>query len=237
MQRNWRNYIAIAVGLAVVYGGAAVIGQTVRAGRASVVEAPATAVGKGTGTKLELPVRGTVPVTLTVFEDPRSPQSKEFAQKYAATFSRLLASGQAQIDYRLVTQSDEAYGGSGAKEAAAAAACTQDQGRFTAFMDQVWQHQPTPGTDGLKDRKLLTDLAKKAGKVDIGAFKLCVDRDERKGWVDLSQSEYAKAGLGDVPIVQINGQTLPAPTTQLTPAKLTTLVGKEAQRIATAAAP
>ncbi|MEU4850037.1 DsbA family protein [Streptomyces gilvosporeus] len=229
--------MVIAVGLAAVLGGAAAVGQVVRGGRASTVEAPNNAVGVGSGTKLDLPVRPTVPVTLTVFEDPRSPQSKTFAQGYAATFSRLLASGQVQINYRLVTQSDEKYGGSGAKEAAAAAACAQDQGRLTAFMDQVWQHQPAPGDDALKDRALLIKLAKKAKKIDHDGFKLCVDRDERTGWVAASQSEYAKAHLGDVPLIQLNGRTLPAPATQLTPAKLTTLVKKEAQRVIAAAAP
>ncbi|WP_241779992.1 DsbA family protein [Streptomyces natalensis] len=226
----------IAVGLAVVCGAAAAVGHGVRAGRASVVDAPTNAVGTGS-TKLELPVRPTVPVTLTVFEDPRSPQSKKFAQEYASTFSRLLASGQVQINYRLVTQSDAQYGGNGAKEAAAAAACAQDQGRFSAFMDQVWQHQPAPGNDALKDRELLTKLAKKAGKIEHDAFKLCVDRDERTGWVATSQSEYANAHLGDVPIIRLNGRTLPAPATQLTPAKLTGLVGKEARRVIAAAAP
>ncbi|WP_431999365.1 DsbA family protein [Streptomyces sioyaensis] len=236
-RRNWRLYGVTAVGLAVVCGVAAAVGQLVRAHEASAVEAPKYAVGSGGGTKLDLPVRPTVPVKLTVYEDPRSPQSRAFAQRYAATFSHLLASGQLQINYRLVTQSDKQYGGSGAKEAAAAAACAEDQGRFAQFMDQVWQHQPAPANDALKDRNLLWGLAKKAGKINHDAFTLCVDRGERNGWVAQSQSEFAAAGLGEAPVVQINGRSLPVPPAQLTPAKLTSLVHDEAQRVATAAAP
>ncbi|WP_260640297.1 DsbA family protein [Streptomyces angustmyceticus] len=225
------------MGLAVVCGAAGAVGQFARAHEATAVEAPEHAVGPAGGTKLDLPVRPTVPVTLTVYEDPRSPQSRAFAERYAATFSHLLASGQLQINYRLVTQSDKQYGGSGAQEAAAAAACAQDQGRFTAFMDQVWQHQPAPADDAFKDRNLLSDLAKKAGKINQDTFRLCVDRGQRKGWVAQSQSDFASAGLGEAPVVQINGRPLPVPTSQLTPGKLTSLVNKEAQHVAAAATP
>ncbi|MEW1654039.1 thioredoxin domain-containing protein [Streptomyces sp. NPDC093707] len=230
---NWRNYAVMAVGVVVVCGAAVVVGQFSRANEATTFEPPANAVGPTpTGEKLALPIRPTVPVTLTVYEDPRSPQSRTFAQQYSATFSQLLASGQAQINYRLVTQSDKTYGGSGAKEAAAAAACAQDQGRFRQFMDQVWANQPAPQQDGFKDRALLKKLAKKAGKIQHDTFDLCLDRDQRQGWVNKSQQDYANSGLGPVPVVQLNGQTLADPTTQLTPSKLAGLVSKEAQRVA-----
>ncbi|MFE7299607.1 DsbA family protein [Streptomyces sp. NPDC057579] len=234
---KWRTYTVTAVGLAVVCGAAVVVGQFSRASEATAFEAPSGAVGTSEATKLALPVKPTVPVTLTVYEDPRSPRSRDFAQQYATTFAQLLASGQAQIEYRLVTQSDKEYGGTGAKEAAAAAACAQDQGRFPEFMDQLWQRQPAPQTDGLKDRKLLKEIAKKAGKIQHDTFDLCLDRNQRQGWVKKSQDDYAAEGLGPVPVVQINGRTLADPTTQLTPGKLATLVAKEARQVAATAKP
>ncbi|MEV6565550.1 DsbA family protein [Streptomyces kronopolitis] len=236
-RRNWRLYGVAALGFALVCGVAATVGQIARAHQATAVSAPKGAVGHSGGTQLDLPVRPTVPVTLTVYEDPRSPQSREFAQRYADTLARLLASGQAQINYRLVTQSDKQYGGSGATEAAAAAACAQDQKRFAPFMDQIWRHQPAPAKDAFTDRKLLSDLAKKAGKINHDSFEMCVDRSDRKGWVARSQSEFAASGLGEVPVVEINGRPVPGSTAQLTPGKLSSLVHKEAQRVAAAAKP
>lgn len=236
-RRNWRLYGVTALGFALVCGVAATVGQVARAHEVTEVNAPTDAVGESGGTKLDLPVRPTVPVTLTVYEDPRSPQSREFAQRYADTFSRLLASGQLQINHRLVTQSDKQYGGSGATEAAAAAACAQDQKRFAPFMDQIWRHQPAPARDAFKDRKLLSDLAKKAGKINRDTFELCVDRNERKGWVAASQSAFAAAGLGEAPVVRINGRPLPEPTDRLTPGKLTSIVNAEARHVAAAAGP
>ncbi|WP_382466353.1 DsbA family protein [Streptomyces noursei] len=232
---HWRNYVVAGVGIAVVCGAAVVVGQFSRAGEATAFEPPSGAVGTPDGTKLALPVKPTVPVTMTVYEDPGSPQSRDFAQKYATTFAQLLASGQVQIDYRLVTQSDRQYGGTGAQEAAAAAACAQDQGRFGPFMDQLWQHQPAPQTDGLKDPKLLKEIAKKAGKIQHDTFNLCLDRGQRQGWVKKSQEDYAASGLGPVPVVQVNGQTVADPATKLTPAKLAALVAKEAHQVSAAA--
>ncbi|MFK0294993.1 DsbA family protein [Streptomyces sp. NPDC090442] len=232
---NWRNYAVIGVGLAVICGAAAWIGQYARSGEATAFEPPSNAVGTtADGDKLALPVKPTIPVTLTVYEDPRSPESRAFAQQYSKTFGQLLASGQAQINYRLVTASDRQYGGSGAKEAAAAAACAQDQGRFSEFMDQVWANQPAPQQDGFKNRTLLKKMAKKAGKIEHDAFNLCLDRGTRQGWVTKSQQDYASSGLGPVPVVQLNGKTIADPATKLTPSKLTALVNKEAQKVAAA---
>ncbi|MFE7663371.1 DsbA family protein [Streptomyces celluloflavus] len=230
---NWRHYTVIVVGLAVVYGAAATLGAYVRSGKADAVVAPADATGPAGKTKLALPVKPTVPVTLTVYEDLGSPASRAFAQRYADTFTQLLASGQVQIDYRLVTQSDKQYGGNGAKAAAAAAACAQDQGRFTQFVDQVWQHQSDLAHDGLGNRKLLFALAKKAGKINEGTFRSCVETGERQGWVAASQAEFAAAALGDdAPVVTVNEVPVPGAGTSLTPKKLRALVQKEAQRVA-----
>ncbi|WP_229852463.1 DsbA family protein [Streptomyces albospinus] len=230
-QGKWRNYAVIASGIAVVYGAAALLGHSVRNSRPTTVEAPTSAVASGGKTKLALPVKPTIPVTLTIFEDPRNPHSRDFAQRLGPTLDRLLASGQVQINYRLVTQSDKQYGGSGATEAASAAACAQDQGRLTAYMDQIWKNQPAPTKDTLKNRKLLIALAKKAGKINHDDFSLCVDRTERMGWVKESQANFAAAGLGELPVVQINDRTIPGGAAALTPSKLNTLVNKEVQQV------
>src|SRR4051812_43274401 len=95
--RRLRPYVGTVVVLAVVFGGSAVIGAHVRAAKADKIKAPAGATGTD---GLALPVRPTVPVVLTVYEDLRSPASKAFAQRYRTTFDQLLASGQVQINYR-----------------------------------------------------------------------------------------------------------------------------------------
>ncbi|MDJ0344678.1 thioredoxin domain-containing protein [Streptomyces sp. H10-C2] len=228
--QRWRPYAAGVVVIAVVFGASAAIGAHVRGAKADRVKAPANATGPEGRPKLAVPVKPTIPVTLTVYEDLRSPQSKAFAEQYADAFAQLLVTGQVQIEYRLVTQTDAQLGGTGSKAAANAAACAQDQGRYTEFVKQIWQQQPDPQNDALSSQKLLKELSKKAGKIDEGKFVPCMQGGDHDGWVAKSQADFLSAQLGTVPVVQINGEAVPDVQNTLTPFKLRSLVEKAAKK-------
>src|SRR4051812_10725144 len=170
--------------------------------------------GAGGEDGLNVPVRpSALPVTLTVYEDLRAPESKSFAAEYADTFTQLLAAGQVQIDYRLVTPSDTVNGGGGALAAANAAACAQDQGRFPQFGEALWAVQPADLQDDAPNReKLLKAVSQKAGGIDEGKSVPCVEERGHDGWVKKSQRQFTEAGFTSVPVVQINGETVTAPT-------------------------
>ncbi|MCM2422208.1 thioredoxin domain-containing protein [Streptomyces sp. RKAG293] len=229
--QRWRPYAAGIVVLVVVFGASAAIGAHVRGAKADKVKPPANAAGPDGQAKLAVPVKPSVPVTLTVYEDLRSPQSKAFAEQYADTFTKLLATGQVEIQYRLVTHTDTQLGGSGSRAAANAAACAQDQGRYTQFVQQVWKRQPDPSDDALSSQKLLKELSEKAGKIDEGKFVPCMKGNDHEGWVAKSESDFMSGGYGEVPVVQINGETVPDVQTSLTPVKLSSLVEKEAKKV------
>ncbi|MEU3463297.1 thioredoxin domain-containing protein [Streptomyces sp. NPDC006733] len=235
--QRWRPYAAGIVVLAVVFGASAVIGAHVRDAKADKVKAPANAAGADGQPKLAVPVRPSVPVKLTVFEDLRSPQSKAFAEQYADTFQKLLATGQVEIHYRLVTRTDAQLGGHGSRAAANAAACAQDQGRFTQFVQQVWDRQPDPSDDALSSEKLLKELSEKTGKIDEGKFVPCMKGNDHEGWVAKSDADFVSGSFGEVPVVQINGETVPDAGTSLTPSKLRTLVEKEAKKVSDESVP
>jgi hypothetical protein len=244
-----RPYAVGITAMAVVFGGSALIGAHVRAGKGDKVTAPGGVVGEAavpTGPqataspspapsdapKLSVPERPAIPVTVTVYEDLRSPDSKAFAEEYAAAFAQLLTTGQMQLHYRLVTASDAAYGGTGSAYAANAAACAQDQGRFTAFVQQVWDHQPDPTSDALASKTLMKKLARKTGKITTARFESCLEEGDHDGWVKQSQDDFAAQHFkGGVPVVQINGKTVRDVRSKLTPQKLRTLVLKEAKRV------
>jgi protein-disulfide isomerase len=251
-----RPYAVGTTAIVVVFGGSALIGEHVRSTKDDKVREPSGVVGapvvpsgpsgsaatatpgagpstgaSPAGPKLGLPVRPSVPVTLTVYVDLRSPDSKAFGDEYEAALTQLLTTGQAQIQYRLVTASDQQYGGSGSKAAANAAACAQDQGRFTQFMKEVWKHQPDPSSDKLTHKNFLKDLALKAGKIKMGKFEPCLEQGDHNGWVQQSQNEFATSGLGAVPVVEINGKPVKDVRSTLTPQKLRKMVLKEAKRV------
>jgi protein-disulfide isomerase len=244
-----RPYAVGTTAMVVVFGVSAVIGAHVRGNKDNKVSEPSGAVAavqpqdsaspsptaSPSGPKLGIPVHPTVPVTVTVYEDLRSPDSKAFHEEYEATFQQLLATGQVEFQYRLVTASDKQYGGTGALVAANAAACAQDQSRFTAFVGEVWKHQPTdPKNDALASESLMKELAVKAGKIKTAGFDPCLEQRDHEGWVDKSQQDFAKSGLGSVPVVQINGVAVQGVHSTLTPAKLRAQVLKEAKRVVAA---
>ncbi|WUH90153.1 thioredoxin domain-containing protein [Streptomyces sp. NBC_00433] len=245
-----RPYAIGVTAMAVVFGVSAVIGAHVRGNKDTKVSEPSGAVAAArpptappadgaspsptapAGPKLAIPVHPTVPVVVTVYEDLRSPDSKAFHEEYEATFQQLLTTGQVSFEYRLVTASDKQYGGSGALVAANAAACAQDQGRFSAFVGEVWKNQPgDPKDDGLASEKMMRKLAAKAGKIKTASFDPCIEQLDHEGWVDKSQADFAGSGFGTVPVVEVNGVVVKDTHTSLTPAKLRAQILKEAKRV------
>jgi len=247
--RRLRPYAFGAVTMAVVFGISALVGAHVRANKTEKIKAPSGAVGPAvvptgpsatasaspsataTGPNFNVPVKPAVPVTITVYEDLRSPASKAFSDEYEATLDQLLTTGQAQVHYRLVTPSDTTYGGTGSLDAASAAACAQDQGRFTQFVNELYKKQPDPQSGKLSQESFLKEIAKKTGKIAMGTFEPCYEQEDHLGWVKKSQADYVASGLGGVPVVQINDTTLKDVLTTLTPNKLHSLVLAEAKRV------
>ena len=234
--------------MVVVFGGSSLIGAHVRANKDHKVTVPTGVVGAAvvptgpadaaspsptptSGPKFQVPVHPTIPVTVTIYEDLRSPDSKAFADEFQATFDQLLTTGQVQLHYQLVTASDKSYGGKGSRYAANAAACAQDQGRFTQFVQEIWNHQPDPKSNGLASEKLMKKFADKAHKITMSKFEPCLEQGDHNGWVTKAQQDFAASGLGKVPAVTVNGKPVPNTASELTPGKLRSLVTKEAKRV------
>lgn len=244
-----RPYAVGTTAIVVVFGGSALIGEHVRSTKDDKVRDPSGAVGapvvptgpvptatpspsaSPAGPKLGLSVHPTVPVTITIYVDLRSPDSKAFTDEYEATLTQLLTTGQAQIQYRLVTASDKQYGGLASRNAANAAACAQDQGRFPQFMKEIWKHQPDPQSATLGHKNFLKEMALKAGKIKMSTFEPCVEQGDHNGWVQQSQNDFATSGLGAIPVVEINGKAVKDVHSTLTPQKLHKMVLDEAKRV------
>jgi hypothetical protein len=243
-----RPYAVGALAVVVVFGGSAVIGKHVRDNKDDKVRNPTGAAGpvivpSGTGDsaspsptatsgpRLQVAIHPSVPVTVTIYEDLRSPDSKAFADEYADALRQMLTTGQVQLHYQLVTASDKAYGGKGSEYAANAAACAQDQSRFTQFVTEVWDNQPDPHNDTLADEAFIKHLARKAGGIKMANFEPCIEQGDHIGWVRASQKDFADSPLGSVPAVEIDNKPVKDVRTALTPAKLKSLVQKEAKRV------
>lgn len=165
--------------------------------------------------------------TLTVYEDFRCPACKQFEDTFRDTIHDLQDSGRLKTEYRLVTIIDGNLGGSGSRNAANAAACAQDAGRFTAYHDALFVNQPDESDDAYADKDTLIDLAGEVDGLDTETFRRCVRRGTHDSWVAKSADAFSESGFDSTPTVLLNGRNIYGDQGEpLTPERLRELVDR-----------
>ncbi|MEV5338152.1 thioredoxin domain-containing protein [Streptomyces sp. NPDC052676] len=157
--------------------------------------------------------------TLTVWEDFRCPACRSFETNYRSTIHELTAAGQLRVEYRLATIIDGNMGGSGSRNAANAAACAQDAGKFVEYHDVLFDNQPPETDDAFAENGKLIELAGKVRGLDTPAFRKCVEDGRHNGWVDKSAEAFSSGGFTGTPTVLLDGKNIYQDQT-MTPAKL-----------------
>ncbi|WP_165396166.1 thioredoxin domain-containing protein [Streptomyces sp. F001] len=228
-----RRTLIVGAAVVCVLGLAAVIGViAANAGKdegddsAGPVVAPSGANGDD---NLVIPVgREDAKSTLTIWEDFRCPACKSFETKYRSTIHELTDAGQLRAEYRLATIIDGGMGGSGSRNAANAAACAQDVGKFVAYHDVLYDNQPPETDDAFGDNARLIELAGKVQGLNTPAFRRCVEDGTHNSWVDKSAEAFTKGGFSGTPTVLLNGKNI-FEDQSMTPAKLKQQVQEAAQ--------
>lgn len=170
------------------------------------VVAPSGALGKD---GLAIPVgKESAKATLTVWEDFRCPACKVFEQNYSPTIHELTESGRLKVEYHLVTLIDNGLGGTGSRNAANAAACAQDAGKFAAYHDVLFENQPPESDDAFADDGKLIELAGKVDGLDTPAFRACVEDGTHNSWVAKSHEAFQKGGFSGTPTVMYEGRNI-----------------------------
>jgi protein-disulfide isomerase len=217
--------VVCVLGLAAVIGVVAANAGKDEAGDSGPVVAPSGAKGEDS---LAIPVGDAgAPSTLSVWEDFRCPACKSFEDAYRSTIHELTEAGKLKVEYHLATLIDGNMGGSGSRKAANAAACAQNEGRFAAYHDVLYQNQPPETNDDFANESKLFDLAKKVDGLDTSAFRTCVQEGTHNGWVAKSNEAFQKGGFSGTPSVFLNGTNIYADQS-MTPAKLKQMVEAKA---------
>lgn len=163
----------------------------------------------------------TAPATLTVYEDFRCPACGQFENQFRSTVRDLEKDGKLRTEYHLVTIIDGNMQGTGSMNAANAALCAEDEGRFAEYHDVLFQNQPEEQDDAFADNKLLLSLAKKTGGLDSPRFEKCVTERKHEQRVKKSDKAFESSGHQATPTVLLDGETLYGQESEpLTPAKL-----------------
>ena len=155
-------------------------------------------------------------VTVHLYEDPRCPVCEEFEtagggpKLREATLRR-----EAKTQYTLASFLDDRLGGKGSKKAVNALRAALEAGRFAAFHEMLYAHQPEESVDGFTDAYLLK-LAGRIHGLRSPAFDSAVRTMKYRSFVTASQKEYERAGGTKdpqgpgTPTAEINGARIPA---------------------------
>ncbi|MEU7133808.1 thioredoxin domain-containing protein [Streptomyces sp. NPDC046261] len=192
------------------------------------VVAPQGAMGKD---NLAIPVGNpAAKATLVVYEDFRCPACAQFENGFRETIHDLRDKNQLKAEYHLVALIDKNLRGSGSLNAANAAACAQDAGKFPAYHDELFKNQPPETDDAYGKKAKLLELAGKIEGLKTPAFEKCVNEGTHNSWVQKSQDNFSTSGHRGTPTVLLNGKSLyEDPTKPLTPQKFREMVA-EAQK-------
>ncbi|MER7897607.1 thioredoxin domain-containing protein [Streptomyces sp. NPDC096046] len=213
--------VVAVLGLAAVIGVVAANAGKDDSAASGPVVAPSGAQGKD---GLAIPVgKDSAKSTLTVWEDFRCPACKSFETAYRPVIHELTNAGQLRTEYHLVTLIDGNMGGTGSRNAANAAACAQDAGKFPAYHDVLFDHQPPEVDDAYADNARLIELAGKVDGLDTPAFRACVEKGTHNGWVAKSDQAFDKGDFSGTPTVLFDGKNIYQDQT-MTPAKLKQMV-------------
>ncbi|GCB50213.1 thioredoxin domain-containing protein [Streptomyces sp. NL15-2K] len=228
-----RRVLIVGASVVCVLGLAAVIGVVAaNAGKddggdsSGPVVAPSGAQGKDA---LAIPVgKDSAKSTLTVWEDFRCPACKAFETAYRPTIHELTEAGQLKVEYHLVTLIDGNMGGTGSRNAANAAACAQDAGKYPAYHDVLFDNQPQEVDDAYAKNDKLIELAGKVDGLDTPAFRKCVEDGTHNSWVAKSHEAFNKGGFSGTPTVLLGDKNIYQDRT-MTPAKLKEMVQQAAK--------
>ncbi|GAA2599002.1 thioredoxin domain-containing protein [Streptomyces axinellae] len=210
--------------------GAVVVGVLVVAAVVGVTVASQTGGGEADGQSAK-PIsvgRASAPAKLTVYEDFRCPACGQFENTYRGTVKSLEKAGKLKADYHLVTLIDGNMGGSGSREAANAAACARDEGKFSQYHDVLYQNQPAEQDDTFASTKRLFQLAGKVQGLDSAAFRKCVTTGKHDKWVKRSNDDFRASKHQATPTVLLDGKDVYGDQSNpLTPDKLKQMVERK----------
>jgi protein-disulfide isomerase len=136
------------------------------------------------------------PVTIVKFEDFHCP----FCKQVQPTFNKLLSqyNGKVRLVHKdLPLESLHPQ----ARQAAEAARCAYEQGKFWEYHDKLYANSPKASADDLKSYAKEVDL-------DVDSFDRCFASGKYKAVVQKDLKEGAQLGLTGTPTIFINGREI-----------------------------
>lgn len=141
-----------------------------------------------------------VPV-IDIYEDFQCPVCAQFTQLNGPYIESLIAEKKATVVYHTLS-----FLGPESVNAANAAACSADAGKFLEFHRLLMMNQKAENS-GAWDNTFLASLGQTAG-ISTQKFSSCVNKGDYVGWVSNVAAAGAKANVNSTPTVFVNGKEI-----------------------------
>ena len=141
-----------------------------------------------------------VPV-VDIYEDFQCPVCTQFTQLNGTYIESLIAEKKATVVYHTLS-----FLGPESVNAANAAACSADEGKFLDYHRLLMMNQKQENS-GAWDNTFLASLGQTAG-ITSKKFSSCVNKGEYVGWVSNVAAAGAKANVNSTPTVFVNGKEI-----------------------------
>ena len=141
-----------------------------------------------------------VPV-IDIYEDFQCPVCAQFTQLNGPYIESLIAEKKATVVYHTLS-----FLGPESVNAANAAACAADDGKFLEYHRLLMMNQK-PENSGGWSNNFLASLGQTAG-ITSQKFSSCVNKGEYLGWVSNVAAAGAKANVNSTPTVFVNGKEI-----------------------------
>jgi protein-disulfide isomerase len=144
----------------------------------------------------------TAKVTLDIWEDFQCPACSNFTNQIEPVLiSRYVVPGQLKLAFH-----DLAFLGQESQDAASAARCAGQQGKFWEFHDYLYANQ-NGENQGWFTRDRFVAIADKIG-LDQAAFQACYDGGSQRQAVTAETQSGSSAGIASTPTLILDGRTL-----------------------------
>lgn len=188
-------------------GAAATTKATQPAQAPATIGKPADAGAPPAGTIVLAAQKQGAPV-LDIFEDFQCPACASVEKTLGPQVKALVASGQVEVRFHMMSFLDENLRNDSSKRAANGGFCANEQGKFLAWHDALFSpaNHPAKEGDGWTDAQLKA-LAGASG-LDVTAWAACVASNKHTADVTAAEQTSLAAGVNSTPSYKLNGTAL-----------------------------
>jgi protein-disulfide isomerase len=174
---------------------------------------PGDIVAPSLATPADIPTNGrtlgpsSAPVAVEVWADYQCPPCLDFnTDVMPQLIDSYVRSGKVKVIVRDYVVIDSSMGGTESADAANAASCAADQGKFWTFQDWLFANQGQEAGGSYSTGRLL-EMGRRAG-LDETAFQGCVAGNAHASDVEAESAAAESAGVHETPAVAVNGKLL-----------------------------